>query len=1253
MGPFSITKELVRSLGDERLRELLVRLLEAEARERGIPPSGIFAGGNQTAADGGIDASIDWQGGAAPSGWLPARSIVFQCKAEVMRAADLERELAPGGVPRAFFARLAEEHGAYVVFSTDDPTALRLQERLSAMGRAIATVSGGERVRLRFYGADAIARWTEQHIGVALWLLRACGRPLTGWQPLGDWSAPGSAGQPYIADSSDRVVVDGAPRSPIEALDAVRTRLRLTGGVVRLIGISGMGKTRFAEALFDTRVGTEPLSAATAIYADVGHDLAVSVPVLVEQLAGAGTRAVVIADNCPAGVHAQAASILARSPGRISLLTIDHELLDKAPEGTLVGRMGENTVAAITGLLAQRCPWLGAADREHLATFAGGNTRVALKIAEGSRDGVNAASLSDVDMLDRLFQTDRQNFAPESRRCADAASLVYAFFVEPADHDTVEHPILAGLAGVPSEQFYEEIGRFIDFGVAQRRGGQRAIMPPPIANMLARERIRRSEPRALAETFTAAPPRLLKSFVRRLGDLHAVPEAVSMVERLVGEGGPLGNPADLRGEARAAFLYAAPAAPDAFLAALVRALRGADRATLLDPRRESRRELARTLAKLAHSPARFASAMEVLLAFVRAEQGHADRHSVADYFHQRFWPIQSQTLADQVTRLNVIDRLLDDDADDVALIGVESLGRMLETSFSSLLDVGFGAQALTREWRPPSYEAWCRAAFDRLVDVAKSDRAAATRAKELIAHSFRQQLSAGGNTTPVVAMRAVRGLGYWDDGWKAVTEALHFRRASFKPELIPGLLELEREFRPRNVDELFEAFVLGEPWRHWHPTGRERRSARDVALLSRRLGECLGRRGDVRQHLDRAFTAQGQTSIREFAQGIGRVTVDPDALWAEARRSFTALDPARRNPTVFAGLLSGISRRNPGWVDATLEAATDDPELEASIVTLHLGVPMSAATIRRFISALHRGAVPANHFEALMYGGVSKVIPGADLAAFLRELYDAPGGAFPALQVLHMRLFGDRQDKRALAPELVELARELVTDPRTYQDQHSRHDHGLAETASIALSGNHAADVARDICRALRAKQRSKRGYREFTQLSALLLQRYPDVVLDEIVGEAVPDDIVQGFFGGTFRDNDNVDGRTGLDEYAALAWVARDPGPRALRLSELVPYAINHQSASGLAWSPLATALIGASPDPVAVLEQFERRFWTGNGSGSFASRFVRRRPLVAAFCHHTERRVRNWARDASVRLEADILRWEEHDQRDSARFE
>ena len=104
------------------------------------------------------------------------------------------------------------------------------------MRSAIADVLGGDRIALEFYGADKIARWANQHVGIAAWLQGELGRPRGGWQPHGNWSAAATPGGAYLLDDTGRAKV-GADHVPIGAAVArIRGQLAVPGNAVRLIG---------------------------------------------------------------------------------------------------------------------------------------------------------------------------------------------------------------------------------------------------------------------------------------------------------------------------------------------------------------------------------------------------------------------------------------------------------------------------------------------------------------------------------------------------------------------------------------------------------------------------------------------------------------------------------------------------------------------------------------------------------------------------------------------------------------------------------------------------------------------------------------------------------------------------------------------------------------------------------------------------------------------------------------------------------
>lgn len=1259
MGPFEVTKELVGQLDDRQLRLLLERLLVAEANAGGISHFGIAVGGSQTAADGGVDGSIEWDGPPEPCDWLPRRRIYFQCKAEAMGPAKIRDEMRPGDSPRAIFTELAERSGAYIIFSTDDPTKSALDDRKRAMSKGVMDVAEADRIKLDFYSAERIARWANRHPGVAIWLLGQSGRALGGWRPHGDWSALGSEAEPYLIDEIARATMRDKLVDIGSAIAEMRAALATPGGVVRLVGLSGMGKTRMAQALFDERCGENALSKGKAIYSDAGRDLEVGAVRVAEELVLAGAEAIMVVDNANVNTHAQLAEIASRPGSRLSVMTVDYDMGGEKPAGLLVA-LGENSKELLGSLLEQRCPMLSEAECRHLAEFSGGNARVALKIAEGAEKGVDLSKLDDGELIERLFQSGRQEKYPSSRASAEAAALVYAFYAESGDRQEVEYPVLAAIAGVDREKFFRQIATFLEWGIAQQRGPQRAIMPPPFANMLAAPFIRRSSPQTLLKYFLDASPRLLASFARRLGQLHDEPAAVSLASFLLGPEGPFGEPALLSDIMRRGFANMAPCASGATLAAFERALAGSQRSKLLAPDAEGRQDYVELLVHLAHDASHFARALEILLAFALEDGDESDSSSAKKHLLERFWPELSFTLADQPLRLEFIDRMNDDPSPRVRSLGLEALDHMLEAGhFSSSLNLEFGSKVISREWRPrglPGLESWFGDAYDRVTKIAVADPALAERARDIVASHFREHLDAHVGNLAVSAVCAVRGEGYWDAGWRAVTDGLSFSRNGLTDDMLAAVRALERDLRPKSLDECFDAFVIGEPWRHWLPERRNERSTRDVGKLAEATGKCIARYGDPSAYLARAIEAEGQNSVGRFARGVARIDQSASDLWHSARDAFAACTTDSRNPAVLEGLLETIGKRDRALVEDWLEAAVSDPVLGEHIVPLHLALELDEAAMERFAAAIDHGSVPLWRFAHLQMGGVSKPVPGAALARLLKKLYDLDEGRLSAIQTLHMRIYGDRSDKRAVDLALVELGREFLADERTYSEQSAREDYALATIANVCLMGGEAEKAAAATCRALRDDSSGENYYKsEFDKVCRLLMERFPRIVLDEVVAHDVRRGLASRFFGGHVRND--VDGRRKsaprFDEDVALAWVLEDAASRAAILSELVPYTAQDEESGLLTWSPFAMKLIEAPDDPVPVLRIFETRFFTGSSSGPFSARFVRRRPLVAAMRAHDDVRVRNWAREAAKRLEENIRQWDERDRDRESRFE
>ena len=103
-----ITSDDVARLDDGQLRAVVARLCEAEVRSRGLSASHVTWGGNQNAADGGIDVRVALPEATVIEGFVPRPATGFQVKAEDMPAGKITDEMRPNGAIRPSIQGLAD-----------------------------------------------------------------------------------------------------------------------------------------------------------------------------------------------------------------------------------------------------------------------------------------------------------------------------------------------------------------------------------------------------------------------------------------------------------------------------------------------------------------------------------------------------------------------------------------------------------------------------------------------------------------------------------------------------------------------------------------------------------------------------------------------------------------------------------------------------------------------------------------------------------------------------------------------------------------------------------------------------------------------------------------------------------------------------------------------------------------------------------------------------------------------------------------
>jgi hypothetical protein len=301
------------------------------------------------------------------------------------------------------------------------------------------------------------------------------------------WSSV-QAKAPFLTDASTCLVDEsrkpGETLQVLEGIERLRSELRRPGRCVRLIGLSGLGKTRLVQALLEADVGEEPLDPGLVVYTDYSTETRPSARDMVRMLIGRAEPAIMVVDNCNPETHSELAKLCAESGAPVSLLTVEYDVREDEPEHTDVFRLQAASSELLEKWLEQSFDHISQVDRRTIAEFSHGNFRVARALAETLKRGETLGKVKSRDLFERIF---RQRNAEDKSLLMAAEDLALAYSVNGEDiRPDGELARLAAIRGIEAQALFEAIADLRKRDVAQARGRLRAILPQAIANGLAR-----------------------------------------------------------------------------------------------------------------------------------------------------------------------------------------------------------------------------------------------------------------------------------------------------------------------------------------------------------------------------------------------------------------------------------------------------------------------------------------------------------------------------------------------------------------------------------------------------------------------------------------------------------------------------------------------------------------------------------------------------------------------------------------------
>lgn len=570
MAIFDIEKDQLLGLSDTLLEEFIARLAEAEIAAKGHSPAWVSWSGSINAPDGGIDIRVQVPADNLNTGFLERSDTILQAKKYAMPKASIKTEMVTDGVLLPTISEQAAKGGSYIIVSlADDCSPPMKKDRLSAMRDAFKDDPNKINIHLDFYDRSKLVQWARQHPSVMLWLKGKLGQGYSGWQAYGAWSnPPQGTDDTLISASGISVTLPSQKHQKLSienAIEPMRELIRTTAKAVRITGLSGVGKTRIVQALFDETIGKNALDRTLAVYVDTGANPDPSATAMLERLIAEHRRAFLVLDNCPSDLHSLLAARVSAAGREVRLITVEYDIRDDKPQTTAVVHIEAVGPEIAELLLIRRFPGIGQNNARRVAEFAEGNARVSLAIAERVEDGESLAQLSDTQLFNRLFEQRNQPDG-DLREQAEIMSLVYSFSVSSLERDDNELEVLGSISGHSYTDLFRSVKRLSDRHVVQKRGQWRAILPHAIANKLAASALDSIHVDQLRASFEASGhQRLLMSFAHRLGFLHDHPVAKEIVEAWLQSDGLLGRLSSLDEMSLRILTYIGPVAPEVLL----------------------------------------------------------------------------------------------------------------------------------------------------------------------------------------------------------------------------------------------------------------------------------------------------------------------------------------------------------------------------------------------------------------------------------------------------------------------------------------------------------------------------------------------------------------------------------------------------------------------------------------------------------------------------------------------------------------
>lgn len=1262
--PIQVTNEDIKALTDRYLVYLLWQLLNLELGTNNIEkydsqvPLSIYI------KDGGIDGIARWDGGPAKTTYLPGRLVGFQAKATDMSEAACTSEVqTKKGLLKPQVRRVVEGGGVYVLFLGRDCVSGSKAPRIQALKSGIEAASkldGGKAINdpeVKIYDATEIAAWVNTYPAAVARVGYFLGKPYESGMSWVEMSGYRAWQFPYVESDETRII----------AIRSIREASQVPRNVIRIVGSSGLGKTRLVFEAFrppDNDPASAPEQARlSSLYCYISAADVQGVEKLLVDWRRLNRSGVVIVDDCTHELHDKLSQEVARADSRLTLITIgnDRDTTAYAGTDTKLLVIEPTTDEAISTLLETAFGDLGIDDRKFISTeLAQGYPQMAILVAQARIANAPLSARLTPEVLARLLGRPVAPGSPAEKVISVCSLFEYIGISENVAHER-EFARTVFCPEVSAEDFYANIVEFEKSGALSRYGRLVQVRPRPLAIRLAADWWERCSPELAAQIIEAEfPDGLANAFCDRLRMLDFVPALLETTTHLCGPQGPFGQAKVLNSELGSRLFRAiAEVNPLAAVNALWTAFDSFDEPHFLQITGRVRRNLVWALEKLCFRTDTFNRAAD-FLSRLAASENEAWSNNATGVFKRLFMILLPGTQAPLEQRLPVLLAVARNNSPRMRAVAVAALENAIRTGhFTGMSGPEYqGSAGPLPQYRPKLwkevFEYWS-SCLAELVRLAVSDSATSEAAASSIAASIRGLIQQGrldDVESAVAKVAAARG-GVWPGALDSIKDSLRFEGKGFTADVRRRVESWLPTLEPDDLVGKLALHVTDAPFEHEED---DQGHWRDIAAeQAEQLGvSCAADWPTLQPILSMTMRGRQQQAFM-FGRGLAKGSGYSEQSFQEVLEVLGGISFEERNCAVLSGWLSILDEINPSRVDTASHQLANRADLSHSLPEVYRGIKLNDFRVSLLAHLLGEGVITAQQLHGLSYGqSMAAVSPGAVSDLCQRLLATGTEGAWVALDVAFMFVYGDDGKWSALAPTLKSIltieGMLCAAKPEWRMDFHAfakvaeklvEHDQDLAATLTKEI-----------IDAAARAKHISGNDHCLHEVLAALLDKQLATAWPQVAGAMAGADSLTRWQLGDLLQSRFSDMGEVGLLGKVPLAYLARwctdspDVGPAVLAG---IVQVMEKRGDDNWMLSEAAMFLLDTYGNNPSVLSGLAANINSFSWSGSLVPYYERQIAVLQPLTGHPIAEVRQWSerliKSAAQQVERESARDEEHE--------